>query len=108
MQAVLEHLLVCEGYEVWRPRKALGKPLGPVLLLVGSEDGLHVLETRDVAELLAEALPGEDLLYQFITRADGIHAFVPKPFGASDVLRVVWAVSGFDSRKRSPKKVASI
>lgn len=37
-----------------------------------------------------------------ILRADGIHAFVPKPFDASDVLRVIWAVSGFDSRKRSP------
>jgi hypothetical protein len=72
-----------------------------VLLLVGSEDGLHVLEARDVA-----GLPGEDLLHRLILRADGIHAFVPKPFGASDVLRVVWAVSGFDSRKRSPQKRA--
>lgn len=104
VQAVLEHLLVCEGYEVWCPRKALEELLGPVLLLVGSEEGLHVLETRDVAGILAEALPGADLLHRFISRADGIRAYVPKPFGASDVLRVVWAVSGFDSRKRSPRK----
>jgi len=37
----------------------------------------------------------------------GIHAFLPKPFGVLDILRVVRAVGGFDARKQGPPREKS-
>lgn len=120
VQAVLEHLLLREGYAVeafGEPSKALPDPSPgltlPILLLVGEEsgDGLFVFRTRDVAGVLAAlnggpepppegAPPNVSNLSAF-----GIHAFVPKPFGIVDILRVVRAVGDFDERKQgSPRK----
>ncbi|MBA4116564.1 MAG: hypothetical protein H0X71_09070 [Rubrobacter sp.] len=118
VQAVLEHLLLREGYLV----EAFGKfsaalpgqtPVlaPPVLLLVGTGggDGLYVFRTRDVAGVLA-ALDGEPELSEIVPSAGwdlsafGIHAFVPKPFGIVDILRVIRAVGDFDERKKGPPK----
>lgn len=61
VQAVLEHLLIREGYAVEAraetPGAAPGRMPGltPVLLRVGAEDGdgLYVFQTRDVTRVLA-------------------------------------------------------
>lgn len=112
VQAVLEHLLLWEGYVVetfGEPSKALPDPSPgltlPILLLVGEEsgDGLFVFRTRDVAGVLAALNGGPPNVFNL--SAFGIHAFVPKPFGIVDILRVVRAVGGFDERKQgSPRK----
>lgn len=126
VQAVLEHLLLQEGYVVeafgeayeaipgqtpkQEPRPA---PISPVLLLVGtgSGDGLYVFRTRDVARVLValaantEPEPSEVVGYRGADlSAFGIHAFVPRPFGIADILRVVRAVGDFDERKRGSSR----
>ncbi len=118
VQAVLEHLLLREGYLVEAFGKVSEASLGqtsvlapPVLLLVGAGngDGLYVFRTRDVAAVLAvldgEPEPSEAVLPAGCNlSAFGIHAFVPKPFGIVDILRVVRAVGDFDERKKEPPK----
>lgn len=107
VRSVLEYLLVREGFRTEAHAEALFaveglvEP-GPALLLVAAGDGggLHVVESRDAAVTLAEmsaaarASPGDP------SGAAGIRAFLPKPFGASDVLRVVRAVGGSDGHGR--------
>ena len=121
MQAVLEHLLIREGYAV----EAFGEaseaaaeqllfPTLPVLLLVGAEngDGLYVFRTRDVPGVLA-ALDGDsepsegDLSIEFNLSAFGIHAFVPKPFGILDIVQIVHAVGDFDERRKGARRGAT-
>ena len=77
---------------------------GPALLLVGAEDesGLYIFRTWDAAGALSQLLGRADLPGVPGLKAFGIHAFLPKPFGAADALRVVWAVCGFDERKKGP------
>jgi DNA-binding response OmpR family regulator len=112
VQAVLEHLLLREGYAVETrgdaSEAALRQTPGrtPVLLLVGAEngDGLYVFQTRDVAGVLAALLGGAEVSQCSNLSAFGIHAFVPKPFGIVDILRVVRAVGGFDGRKKGPPR----
>lgn len=120
VQAVLEHLLIREGYTVeafgGASEAAPGQlpfPTSPVLLLVGAEsgDGLYIFRTRDISGVLA-ALDGGpeppegDLPNGFNLSAFGIHAFVPKPFGILDILRVVHAVGDFDERKKGSRRRA--
>ena len=96
LSVALEHLLVREGYEVGAPEAFSG----PVMLLAGAPNGgFHVFETRDPAGAVAEISNGE--LRGAPSRATGVHAFLPEPFGAWDVVRVVRAVGGFDGRKKS-------
>jgi CheY-like chemotaxis protein len=121
VQAVLEHLLIREGYAV----EAFGEaseaapeqllfPTLPVLLLVGAEngDGLYVFRTRDVAGVLA-ALDGDsepsegDLSIEFNLSAFGIHAFVPKPFGILDIVQIVHEVGDFDERRKGARRGAT-
>ena len=108
---VLEHLLKREGYsvELWVKNCAL--QAGPALLLASAEDrsGLYVFEVRDICRTLEELTINPGGLARSLSLAEGIHAFLPEPFGAADVLRVVRAVSGFDgSRERflSPRDAA--
>lgn len=121
VQAVLEHLLIREGYTVEVFGEAseaapeeLPFPTPPVLLLVGAEsgDGLFVFRTRDVAGVLAALDGGPEpsegaLSNGFNLSAFGIHAFLPKPFGILDILRVVHAVGDFDERKKGSRKGAT-
>lgn len=99
---VLEHLLRREGYavELWTMTRPVAA--GPALLLASAEDrgGLYVFEVHDVARTLQELSGGGGGLAQSLSLAEGIHAFLPEPFGAADVLRVVRAVSGFDGRRK--------
>lgn len=96
VRSVLEYLLVREGFRTEAHAEARFAEPGPALLLVAAGDGggLCVVESRNVAGTLAEmstatrASPGDP------SGVTGIRAFLPKPFGASDVLRVVRAFSG--------------
>ena len=99
-RAAIEHALVHEGYELVDGE---GASEAPVLLFAGSGDGLHVLEARDVACALEDIseFPGPSRCHGSV--ALGIHAFVPRPFGLADVLRVARAVEGFDFRRRVPE-----
>jgi hypothetical protein len=102
LRAAIEHALRGEGYRVLD-----GEPVGgseePVVLLVGAGDGLHVLEARDVAGALSDLCESSGPLRGEGSPALGIHAFVPRPYGAADVLRVARAVCGFDRRRRVPE-----
>lgn len=107
VRSVLEYLLVREGFRTEAHSEArsavegFAEP-GPALLLVAAGDGggLHVVESRDAAVTLSEmptatrASPGDP------SGAAGIRAFLRKPFGASDVLRVVRALGGSDGHGR--------
>ena len=97
-RTAIEHALLGEGYGL-----VDGEFSGtPVLLFAGARDGLHVLEARDVAAVL-EGLSGGPGGLHGPPLAPGIHAFVPRPFGIADVLRVARAVDGFDCRRRTPE-----
>lgn len=100
-RAAIEHALLGEGYLVV-DGDAPGAYEAPVLLFAGDGDGLHVLEARDVSGALA-GISGVPSLRGDRSPALGIHAFVPRPFGVADVLRVARAVSGFDCRRRAPE-----
>lgn len=100
-RAAIEHALIGEGYRVVDgDEPGAHDDEAPVLLLAGSGDGLHVLEARDVAGALAGISGGPGPVRGDGSPALGIHAFVPRPFGVADVLRVARAVSGFDCRRR--------
>lgn len=105
VRAVLEHLLLREGYVVEVCGDDREAAPGPALLLAGAEDGsgLHVFRTRDAAGALPRLSGGVGLPGVPGLEAFGIHVFLPKPFGSADVLRVVWAVGGFDGRKKGPR-----
>lgn len=108
VRAVLEYLLAREGYTVEARGEAPFAVPGPALLLVAAEDGsgLYVFESRNAAETL-EGLPLDaQTSPEALSGVTGIQAFVPKPFGAGDVLRVMRAVSGFDGRKRMRSRTA--
>ena len=96
-RAAIEHALLGEGYKLVDG----GTSEVSVLLFAGAGDGLHVLEARDVAAAL-EVLSGGPGALHGSPLAPGIHAFVPRPFGVVDVLRVARAVDGFDCRRRTP------
>ena len=101
-RAAIEHALIGEGYRVVDGDEPGAHGEAPVLLFAGSGDGLHVLEARDVAGALA-GISGISPFRGDGSPALGIHAFVPRPFGVADVLRVARAVSGFDCRRRAPE-----
>ena len=102
VRAVLEYLLAREGYAVETWEVASHVAPGPTLLLIAAEDGsgLHVVESLDAAETLAQLPRDERASPKALSGVTGIQAFIPKPFGAGDVLRVVRAVRGFDGRRR--------
>lgn len=103
VRVVLEYLLVREGFRVEARGEAPFAGPGPALMLVAAGDGLYVFETRDAAATLEGLDPAPASPFSGVT---GIQAFVPKPFGAGDVLRVVRAVRGFDGRRRSRSQTA--
>jgi hypothetical protein len=74
-------------------------------MLVGDEGGLYVFESRDAAETLNGPPLGAQSS-EALSAVTGIRAFVPKPFGAEDVLRVVRIVRGFDGRRRPRSRTA--
>ena len=97
-RAAIEHALLGEGYRLVDGETSKA----PVLLFAGAGDGLHVLEARDVTAVL-EGISGGPGALHGSPLAPGIHAFVPRPFGVADVLRVARAVDGFDCRRRIPE-----
>ena len=99
-RAAIEHVLTREGYKLVRGGEASGEP---VLLFAGAGDGLHILEARDVAGALEGISGVSGPSRGEPSFALGIHAFVPRPFGVADVLRVARAVEGFDCRRRAPE-----
>jgi hypothetical protein len=102
LRAAIEHALRGEGYRVLDGEPAVGSK-EPVVLLVGAGDGLHVLEASDVAGALSDLCESSGSLRGEGSPALGIHAFVPRPYGAADVLRVARTVCGFDRRRRTPE-----
>lgn len=100
-RAAIEHALLREGYRVADPSEASG---APVLLFAGAADGLHVLEARDVTGAVTGLAGVPGVMRGRRSPALGIHAFVPRPFGVADVLRVARAVDVFDRRRRAPKR----
>lgn len=99
-RAAIEHALLREGYRLVDGEEL---PEAPVLLFAGDGDGLHIFEARDVAGALEGIYAGPGTLRVEGSPALGIHAFVPRPFGVADVLRVARAVEGFDCRRRAPE-----
>jgi hypothetical protein len=108
VRAVLEYLLTQEGYAVEARGEAPFAALGPALLLVATEDrgGLYVFESRDAAETLEGLSHDWRTFPEELSGVAGIRVFVPKPFGARDVVRVVRVVSGFDGRRRVRSRTA--
>lgn len=102
LRAAIEHALRGEGYRVVDGERVGGSE-EPVILLVGAGDGLHVFEARDVAGALSDLCESPGTLRGEGSPALGIHAFVPRPYGAADILRVARAVCGFDRRRRAPE-----
>lgn len=100
IRSVLEYLLAREGYSV---EVAVGTDAGPgpALVLASAGDGLYVFECGDATEALKQA--SADAHLEGFVGATGIRAFLPKPFGADDVLRVVRAVDRFDGRRKEPR-----
>jgi hypothetical protein len=106
VRAVLEYLLTREGYSVEASGDTPLAREGPALMLVAAGDGLYVFESRDAAETLETLDPGTASSFETMCGVTGIQAFVPKPFGAGDVLRVVRVVRGFDGRRRPRSRTA--
>ena len=104
LRSAIEQALLGEGYRVVHG-ESLGGLEEPVILFAGSGDGLHVFEAYDVAGALAALREGSGSGPPSGdgSPALGVHAFVPSPFGAADVLRVAGAVGGFDRRRRTPR-----
>jgi hypothetical protein len=106
VRVVLEYLLAREGYSVEaRGEEPFAAP-GPALMLVAAGDGLYVFESGDAAATLEGLDSGTSSSLETLPGVTGIQAFVPKPFGAGDVLRVVRAVRGFDGRRRPRSQTA--
>ena len=102
LRAAIEHALRGEGYRVVDGELPCDSE-EPVILFAGIEDGLHVFEARDVAAALTDLCGSSGPRRGAGSPSLGIHAFVPKPFGAADVLRVARVVVGFDRRRRAPE-----
>lgn len=104
VRAVLEYLLVREGYsvEAFATEEPFVVAPGPALLLVAAQDGggLYVFLSEDASETLDGFAAGTGRSLVDLSGATGIQAFVPKPFGVEDVLRVVRMVGGFEGRRR--------
>jgi FixJ family two-component response regulator len=105
---VLEYLLVREGYavEAFATEEPFVAVPGPALLLVAVGDGLYVFLSEDVSETLGGFVPGTGGSPVAFSGATGIQAFLPKPFGVEDVLRVVKMVGGFEGRRREHSRRA--
>ena len=108
VRVALEHLLLREGYSVDARGEKPFAVAGPALMLVGSEDGLHVFVSQDVAGTIEGLNPGISQPLEKLSGVTGIWAFVPKPFGAGDVLRVVRTVRSFDGRRRHTRERRSV
>lgn len=100
-RSVLEYLLVREGFRTEAHAEARFAEPGPALLLMAARDGLYVVESRDAAATLAEMDAATRASSRDLEGIAGLRAFLPKPFGARDVLRVVRAVNGSDGRDRT-------
>ena len=99
LRIAIEHALLGEGYRVVDGQ--LPGSEEPVILFAGDKDGLHVFEAHDVAGALTDLHEGSGPPGRDRSPALGVHAFVPRPFGVADVLRVALAVGGFDRRRRA-------
>ena len=100
VRVVLEYLLLREGYSVDSRGEAPFAVAGPALVLVGDEDGLYVFVSGNALGTIEGLDPEPSYSPGTFAEVIGIRAFVPKPFGAGDVLRVVRAVKGFDWRRK--------
>ena len=108
VRVALEHLLLREGYSVDARGEGPFAVAGPALMLVGGEDGLHVFVSQDAAGTIEGLNPGISPSLETLSGVTGIRAFVPKPFGAGEVLRVVRTVRGFDGRRRHTRERRSV
>jgi hypothetical protein len=100
VRVALEYLLSREGYSVDARGEGPFAVAGPALMLVAVEDGLYVFVSQDAAGTIEGLSPRILSPLETLSEITGIRAFVPKPFGAGDVLRVVRMVKGFDGRRR--------
>jgi DNA-binding response OmpR family regulator len=111
VRIVLEYLLSGEGYavETWAELSEARPGPGPALVLLspGEEGGLCVFEARDAAETLRALDRVSEVSTESVRRAVGVWSYIPEPFGVSDVLRVVSAVSGFDARRKTSGQTGS-
>jgi hypothetical protein len=103
VRAVLEYLLGREGFrvEAFAAEGPLVATPGPALMLVAAGDGLRVFLSEDAAETLDGFVAGDDGMPVTLSGATGLQAFLPKPFGVEDVLRVVGMIRGFEGRRRA-------
>jgi len=104
VRTVLEYLLAREGYavEAFTAGEPFAAAPGSALLLFAwDDDGLYVFLSGDAAETLDGFVPGNGSSPGALSGAIGIQAFLPKPFGIADVLRVVRVVDGFEGRRRA-------
>lgn len=101
VRVVLEYLLTREGYAVKVGEAPFPVAPGRALLLVAATDGggLYAYVSDNAAEARAEIEPGTAGSFENLSGTRGIEAFLPKPFGMEDVLRVVRLVDGFDGRR---------
>ena len=99
VRVALECLLTREGFRAEAGDETSTVASGPALMLVGDEGGLYVFKSRDAAETL-EQFQLDAQFSEALSAVTGIWAFVPKPFGADDLLRVVRTVRGFDGRRK--------
>lgn len=109
--SVLEYLLAREGFltevhEEVRPAvESVQAGLADgrsgqesFLLFVAAGDGLYIARSRDAVAALEETSRATRTPFAGQSGATDIRAFVPKPFGARDVLWAVRTVSGSDER----------
>jgi hypothetical protein len=108
VRVALEHLLLREGYSVDARGEGPFAVAGPALMLVGVEDGLHVFVSQDAAGTIEELNTRISSPLETLPEVTGSRAFVPKPFGAGDVLRVVRTVRGFDGRRRHAREQRNV